>query len=378
MAISHSYNMNNDGMVFMLDAANPKSWKGIPTINLANTSGGSIDWSISNLTATVTLSTIDQNSYKYRITSTGTAGSFRIRFNQNNLINGETYTVSYKFRIISGDYTFYATDWNDQSIIKNTTLVGDYYYETATGSRATYDNIYRFLDFYIGANTVVDIWEIQLEHRATATDFTSYQRNTWLDLSGNDYHATFYNGASYSEQSKTVQFRSASSQYAISVFDEGVLKQSNELGTWSIETLFKYDSAPSDTESIIAGRSGSHGGIYVYPDNNLKHAIKTTEVSSWTGAINTTVVTMIPGSWYHSVMSYENGYIKHFVNGSLVGNSTFDRNTYDMQPYGNNFYIGGILTRYTNTDISMVRCYNIPLNEDQALSNWSALQGRIV
>ena len=380
MTLSVGSNLDNTGLVFYLDARNPKSWQGEPTTNLANTSGGAIDWSTGNLTATVTRSTINATEYKYRITNTGSSGSFRMYFNPANLVNGETYTVSYKYRIVSGQDIFYATDWNDQSITRTTTLIGNYYYETATGTRATYDSTYRFLYFFIGTNAVVDIWEVQLEQRTTATAFTSYQRTNWFDLSGNGYDLSWPATApTYSTANQAIEFRSTSDMYGNATFNEGVLKQSNELGEWSIEVLFKQISASGNDEAIVAGRSGCHGGIYIYngPDE-IRHAVKTTEASCWTGAINTSVQAMTNGSWYHTIMSYENGYIKHYVNGVNVSNSTFDRNTYNMANYDDTFRVGGVSGRMPNIDLSIVRCYNIALNDTQALQNYTALQDRMI
>ena len=196
---------------------------------------------------------------------------------------------------------------------------------------------------------------------------------TWFDLTKNNYNATLTNSPSFSNN--TIVFDGVD-DYATTTFNEGVLKQTNELGEWSIEVLFKQIGQSNNDEAIVAGRSGCHGGIYIYQDNALRHAIKTTEASCWTGAINTSTVTMTNGQWYHSVMSYENGFIKHYVNGLLVGTSTFDRNTYNMTAYSDTFYIGGITSRNPNVGISCVRCYNRALNDAEVLKNYSATKGR--
>jgi hypothetical protein len=208
---------------------------------------------------------------------------------------------------------------------------------------------------------------------AANTKSYSGSGSTWYDLTRNGYNVTLYNTPAYS--SGTFQFRSALSTYSTTSFDQGVLKQTNELGTWSIETYFKQVSAANTSEAIVAGRSGCHGGIYAYNDNTLRHAIKTTESNCWTGAMNTTVVTMSAESWYHSIMSYENGYTKHYVNGELIGSTTFDRNTYTMAAYGDTFYIGGISGRHPNIDLRMVRCYTTALTDEQAKINYSAIGG---
>jgi hypothetical protein len=180
----------NDGLVFCYDQGNTdKSWKGAPTTNLAKNASNVVDWSVSGLTQSVARSTIVANEV-YRITSTSLTGtSFRIRFDNATLVNGSTYTVSYKYKIISGGTQFIANDWCDTSITRTTTaLANNTFYETATGTRATYDSTYRFLDLEMSNNTVVEIYDLQLEERSFATPYTSTQIRTntqaLLDMTG--------------------------------------------------------------------------------------------------------------------------------------------------------------------------------------------------
>jgi len=101
MGTSYSPSTVTDGLIFYYDEANlKKSWKGEPTTNLAVTSGSVTDWTIANLAASVTRGTITPDK-KYSITST-TGGAFRMNFNLSNLVDTETYTLSFKYKIISG------------------------------------------------------------------------------------------------------------------------------------------------------------------------------------------------------------------------------------------------------------------------------------
>lgn len=198
---------------------------------------------------------------------------------------------------------------------------------------------------------------------------------TWFDLSGKGYNATLFNSPVFSN--KSLQFRAASSTYATATFNENVLKQANENGEWSIEAFFKQISPSSTSECMVAGRSGCHGGIYIYNDNTLKHAIKTTEVSCWTGAINTTVVTMVDNEYYHSTMVYKNGTVYHYVNGQQVGSTVFDKNTYNISNYSDTFFIGGISGRFPNIDLISVKCFNRALNSNEVVKNFEAVKGRM-
>lgn len=164
-----------NGLVFAYDMANTnKSWKGAPITNEAKNASNQVDWSVSGLLQAVSRTTVVANEV-YNITSTtGTGTSFRIYFANAVLTNGATYTVSYKYKIISGGPLFRANDWCDTSITRVTTdLGGGVFYETATGTRATYDATFRFLDFEISNNSVVQIWDLQLELGSYATPYSS-------------------------------------------------------------------------------------------------------------------------------------------------------------------------------------------------------------
>lgn len=197
---------------------------------------------------------------------------------------------------------------------------------------------------------------------------------TWFDLSGRGYNATLYNSPVFSNGS--FQIRSASAQYASATFDEGVLKASSQTGSWTIECWFKNISPPSSGESFVAGRIGCHGGIYLHPNStntDLYTAIKT--ASCWTGAVATSIITLIPNRIVHSVMTYNNGSVKTYINGSLLNTSTLNYATYGTQPYGNDFNIGGIgnLSNYsTNIDVYSVRAYNRELLAVEVDDNFQA------
>jgi len=215
-----------------------------------------------------------------------------------------------------------------------------------------------------------------------AAQRTSYSGtgSTWYDLSGKKYHATLFNSPTFS--SGFIQFRSATtnSQYATTSFDEGVLKSTNETGQWTIEAIFKYISAPTSVEAMVAGRQGCHGGIYLWDTPAIYHAIKTN--ACWTGAVNTYVNTLSVNVIYHSVMTYNNGTVKHYLNGATaVADSTFDKTTYDIYGYSNTFYIAGIPlgnpeAYVTNIDLAVVRAYNKALSASEILQNYNTTKGR--
>ena len=198
---------------------------------------------------------------------------------------------------------------------------------------------------------------------------------TWRDLSGKGYNATLFNSPTFSNN--TLQFRVASSNYATCSFSEGLLKNTNEAGSWTIETFFKYISAPTTSEAVVAGRQGCHGGIYMNTNNTLQHAIKTDQC--WTGHTAVTATTMTAGNWYHTTMVYDNGTTSTYLNGAYINGGSINLTTYDIFGYDNNFWIGGINAGtgyFTNIDLSFVKCYNKSFTASEIQQNFNATRGR--
>jgi hypothetical protein len=228
-----------------------------------------------------------------------------------------------------------------------------------------------------GPNIVNDGLVLYLD--AGNKDSYSGTGNIWNDLSGKGYNATLINSPTFSNGA--IQFRAASSTsgHAVCTFNEGVLKTDST--SWTIETFFKYISIPSSDESVVIGRAGCHGGIYLYSNNGIYHAIKTNEC--WVGAVHYGVVTMVTNTTYHSVMTYNsNGVVKSYSNGQYITTSTFNKSSYDFFGYGDTFYIGGIPSGgppqaySTNTDISIVKCYNRELSDTEILQNYNSNKSR--
>lgn len=203
--------------------------------------------------------------------------------------------------------------------------------------------------------------------------------SVWYDISGKGYTTTLYNSPAYSNG--TLQFRSATttSSYATATFNEGVLKNANRTGQFTIETIYKYVSLASSAEGVIAGRAGSHGGIYLWNTNNVYAAVKTDQ--GWTGAVNYNIGSQVANTFYYVTMTYNNGVVASYLNGNYVTQASLDLNLYQMYNYNDIFYVGGIPSGNpqsfaTNTDIAVVRCYSTALTSDQVSQNFNAMRGR--
>ena len=375
MGLAHSPKVVTDALVFYMDQGNTdKSWKGAPTTNLAKNASNAVDWTVYSLTQSVTRSTIVANEV-YRITSTtGTGTSFRIRFDNATLANGAAYTVSYKYKIISGGPQFIANDWCDTSITRTTTaLANNTFYETATGTRATYDSTYRFLDLEMSNNTVVEIYDLQLEQRSFATPYTSTQvrSNTQalLDLTKqNTITATSLTYASNNTFSfnGTSDFigcgNSAAINFGTGDFTVSVWFKRATNATTNLRLLSK--GGDSDTASRA-------GFAFVGSDNSVNFTVNPSGARTTIGAAGYTV-----NEWVNVVGLVERGVtMRGYKNGNLVGSAAApvgsvsgDLSLFIGNNVGSNLYWPG--------EISQVSIYNKALTPAEIQQNFNTHRGR--
>ena len=373
MATSYSPKIITDGLVLCLDAADKKSLLAPPTTNLANNSNGTINWTTADLGATVrTQSTVDANSYHYRfVLDKGSDNNAQLRFafDHTNLTNGETYIMSYKYKITSGSGSFYITDFCDQSVTRVTTDIGDgWYYETAYGTRSSYTETHDFFDTLATENMTVDIKEIQVEHTSAssplATPFVSYQRQ-WKDRAGSN-NGTFVNMNDHSSYS--------SNNGGYLIFDgtdnEISFPEITLTTQWTISYWF-YHNAASSYEMTI-GKNGDAGNRFYHRDSGSDYKLRVHNND------NQNVVDMPMSDrrqkWTHLAYSMNGTNVTGWVNGEGSLNATVsDTNTFVIDnlgnPFNNNSY-------YWVGYIGPVHVYNKQLTDAEALQNYNATKGR--
>ena len=150
-----------------------------PTTNLlkeADSSWGKLTLNISTKRSgrlhTITSTTANNNA---------TNGQIRLYFPLSALTTGETYYFSCKYRFISGGNTFTISDWCDSGI-SNAKYIncGDYYLMTGTCyTTREYNSTYRFLDLNMSANSVLEVWDIQLQ-TGKQTPYTNDSRASMI------------------------------------------------------------------------------------------------------------------------------------------------------------------------------------------------------
>ena len=376
-------NIITDGLVLALDAANVKSFPGEPTTNLLY-NNGIVDWSIVNLTVNVSRTTITENS-KYRITSTSyinayTFGAFRMYVPLASLINGLTYTMSFKWKFISGSPGFSMTDWNDTSLFNViNTSYADYNYASATGVHSVYDTTYRFMDFSIPANTVIEIWDVQLEQKLYATAFVNGTRGTtvatgggWADKSGNNNHGALVNGPTYdSANGGSIVFDG--------INDYVIMPTSTNIWTDDFTINFTIKLNIIGNQFIFS--NGPYGGpstnVWFNGSNQYSFTVHIRKTDG-TGSIGynfTLPTTYLNLNTYNLVYSSTFNTLTLFQNKMLI--ETKATSLIDPSWMPNGWRIGNSSNAYNvNGNLYNFNVYNKSLTAEEVLQNYNAQKGR--
>lgn len=401
MGLQHSVTpIVTDGLLFNLDATNPRSYNGQENLVRFSEEFDNSAWAY---TSFGTLATAQSTG---EIAPDGTSTADLITFVPDS--TGQCRRTQLYIGLPAGTYTasvyvkrgtLHQIGWfvtTNQAPFPNATynfdtdsvsgggtftrtIVGNGWVRlTCTATITTHDAGIGF----IASNTgTVFAWGAQLELSGSVSNYTrttsSAITRTWFDLTDNRYNAVLTNNPVLS--SNTLQFRATgqnlTNQYGTITIDEGILRANNKTKSWSLEAFFKYVSAPGNSEAGIIAREGCNSGIYINTDGTLDHAIKTDQC--WTGAPLVRLATLVAGTSYHTVMVYSSGTITSYLNGVQVGTATLNLSLYDIFPHGTPLYIGGIRTLYsTNTDINIARGYNRALTATEVSQNFQSVRRR--
>ena len=360
----------SNGLVFGYDMGNTKSWKGAPVTNEAKNVSNQIDWVIGNLDQAVSRSEIVPNESYYISSSSLTGTSFRIYFTNATLVNGSTYTVSYKYRIISGGPLFFANDWCDTGITRVTTdLGGGVFYETATGTRATYDVTFRFLDLQISNNTIVQIWDLQLELGSFATPYSStrVRSNTQAILDSTGLNTVTATSLTYNSNN-TFSFNGSTNH--IITTNTGM---SHGTDNFSYSCWVKFAGLPG--LGTIFENGFYYAGILIRFQTNI---IAIYAQYSTTSYVNSFSFTPTIGQWYNLVITRVGNNLLLYSNGILQSTITFGTSI-NVVPSNNLMYIG--MSQHAagqcfQGEIAHASVYSKALTSSEISQNFNALRSR--
>lgn len=354
--------ISQSGLVFAYDMGNiVKSWKGAPVTNEAKNVSDQVDWTIGNLDQAVSRSTIVPNESYYISSSSLTGTSFRIYFINATLVNGSTYTVSYKYKFISGGPLFFANDWCDTGITRVTTdLGGGVFYETATGTRATYDATYRFLDLQISNNTIIQIWDLQLELGSFATPYSSarVRSNTQAILDLTNAYTLTPTGLVYNSDGS---FSFNGSSY-IDLNSSNIITGTNPFtveswyttsGTTADEIFGNYGASSTSGTLWISGRYGVYlSGTVYFPGNPLA-----------------------AGTYYLAASRNASGNVVLYLNGVQVNSGVLSTSIAVTFNFRIGADVNGAGEPFTGK-IHRVNVFNRALSTAEVKQNFNALRGR--
>lgn len=355
-------NSMTDGLVFGLDAANTdKSWKGAPTTNLANTGAGVTDWTFIDLSAAVIIRSTLEPNYKYQFVST-IGGGGRMRFNLSNLVNAETYNLSFKYKITAGGPTFTMNDWCDTSLTKTTTEYPTYTFETAFGSRATYDSTYRFMDITISDNTTVEVWDFQLENRAYPTPYAQAVRSnteSLIDMIGGN---TITASSLTYNTDNTFEFNGTND--TLTLGNPVNLQLGSQLTVEAVvrpdedKWMYFFFKAYAQDNSLYMGRHANGSWFFgTYFDSTYNYL----QFGSAT-----------VGDWFHLALTYDKENFRLYENGIL---KLTDPWTEDVMTNSYSIHIGGD-QRYWSGQINTIKVYDKVLTDQEVNQNFNAIRGR--
>lgn len=329
---------------------------------------GNINWYISSY---YTRETVISN-YRYKIISESNSHTLRFFMPLAKLSNGETYTMSYKYKINSGDY-FGMNDWNDTKLFDRVDI-GDGSsdsYSAASGVRAEYNSTYRFMDFYISPNTEVEIWDFQLEKKDHATPFVNGSRqDRVVDKTPYSNHGVNYGATPttdrHGKEGGAMSFDGESSGIEVSSFPM-IFDRSVTLSTWANFT--------DSSRGIILGSYSTanainfekdNTGLRIYWNNGEKniYAYNAFELNKWNHIV--------------LIRNKELGRMEFWVNGELLhtvaGAGSDVTGAQQLFRIGRDSRTGGTVTKGSYSDM---RIYDRALSAEEISLLYDSYQPKV-
>jgi hypothetical protein len=386
MALSHSPKVVTSNLVFYYDIANTKKSNiGDTTTNLisnGNFVNGTVGWSNYALSTVPFVTTVydfpGSISSAKSVLQCNCLGSIHGGGNYGGffssapvLSSGNTYTVSFIARSLSGNMTFVFSNQSgsgdNSNLSFNSSITGDWQRYTRTASLDLVKNTIYFYNQSVSSGTF-QISDIQIEAKSTATTFTSNTRSATqsiLDLTGRN---TITVSSLTYDNSETFRFN-GSSDY--------IIIPNTQLGNgniaWTISTWMKTTTAVNGLGlgSIISNSSG--GPVYsMMGVNSGKIVYWTYQSSAWAQKLGTGI-TVNDGNWHMLTwVNYSNSTMDMYVDGILdsnVANSTSGNNN----PVDR---IGGSWAGFFSGSIATLSRYTRALTAGEVNQNFNALKGR--
>jgi hypothetical protein len=165
MALYHFSNVVTRDLLFYYDAANIKSWQGVPTTNILEGNLSTFTDIVGNSTRTI----ISPNEVKWVNNGLGVT-VVRLYVPLASLTNAQTYGVSVYVKDLVGTATL---DWCDVAVTGTPSLTNTAGRLQGTSSRSVYDSTYRFLDVTLTTGGMMTLYNPQVDSVSYVTTYTT-------------------------------------------------------------------------------------------------------------------------------------------------------------------------------------------------------------
>lgn len=186
-----------------------------------------------------------------------------------------------------------------------------------------------------------------------------------VDISENDYHAEFVNGAGYNKSNGGSITFDGVDDYIV-----GVLQLLPLNGNVTIEAVFRLNNTSGYKNIFTQGQSGSTfscGMVVIGSELKFRNSSNDYSFSS--------PITLSSNQWYHCVLSIDSNGTSGYINGNSIGTTVQKITSNSFTTYN----IGrrpSTSSEFMNGDISLIKIYNKTLTANEVRRNFNALRGR--
>ena len=397
MALSHSPLIVTDGLVFMYDTGNRKSYVGEPTVNITTDSPSQGGWNGS-------LNVLDSSTKKFRLNVSNFNGSpgqgWRSFTWDLNSYSGQSVTISATVEVPSaspgtfawimmgqgnthtntsgaGGYMGYSAA--SERIQKTTTTTEHITWSGTVGSTGTASQPSGHVGFTVwyndgtpSTNSYVEVSNVQIEIKSHATQFVNGTRSATAGLIDRTNNATI-NLSNVSFDSDAQMTFDGTDDYLAIPHDSS----QSFSGDFSIEAVIKGEGSTAnciiqkgsgndyyqeywllqDMRSspgmfmLIMGGSGNSSANYLSTASNLSQNI-----------------------YYHVVATVSGSTSKIFVNGVQAASGTISTRIQSTSDLRIGWRVDGFAA--TNGEIPLTKIYNKALTSAEVLQNFNAIKSR--
>tara|TARA_B110000495_G_C22934014_1_gene546107 strand:- start:17 stop:1162 length:1146 start_codon:yes stop_codon:yes gene_type:complete len=378
MALSHSPLIVTDGLVFMYDTGNRKSYVGEPTVNLITNSGTSnTGWVGHGWTGSQAISNDYSNTYEFTATN-----GWHNRTFDTGVTSGGTIYVTFEYKLKQQQTT------QNQLFVLNGTHLGSYTnwlgsgsmsfeWQTFSGSFTANANSSKIAIGPRGTDSsgltdIVYIRNLQVEQKSHATQFVNGTRSATAGLIDRTNNATI-NLSNVSFDSDAQMTFDGTDDYLAIPHDSS----QSFSGDFSIEAVIKGEGSTAnciiqkgsgndyyqeywllqDMRSspgmfmLIMGGSGNSSANYLSTASNLSQNI-----------------------YYHVVATVSGSTSKIFVNGVQAASGTISTRIQSTSDLRIGWRVDGFAA--TNGEIPLTKIYNRALTAAEILQNFNATKSR--